>query len=363
MPALAAAPWHDALAVLLSAAPLSPDDCLLYLDMLPLLQMLLGSGHDRHQQLRRVAERFAGSALAWLQEAASGGAPMGHPHAALLPAVLHTVRFMAEQAQWCSSGDERAQVLRTMQAPAWLNVLCRALQQGTSYAGRVAALQLAAALVDALGDFAACSAGPLVECVLRRVLMPRELWSTAHRHGKAAVLAALALLLAITQATPAAGWAEAWAHVGSTFWLSRAASDDSPAVRQATLHLLAAAAAVPCTRALLDEAWPKWVDTAISAAAAAAETAGIRAAALAAVVAALAPGLPSTEHLADPEADCGAEEGAGGSPADVPQLSLPPSAAQQLLQSEDLWASVAAILQLVRLADWFLNCLCMAWMT
>ena len=358
--------------------------------MLPLLQRLVAAAEPGLEHLQRLARQFAGgSALEWVRQQAAGPAAAagGHEQAALLPAVLRAVRQVAERAQQRSSADQRRQLLAELRAGDWLGLLPQLLQQA-GYAGRVAALRLAAALVDALGSCPgpSCSAaaGDLLPATLRRVLMPRELWGTAHRHGKAAVLAALRLLLAITRAAPASEWAAAWAGVGSTYWLSRAAADSSPAVRMAALHLLAAALAVPETHSVLAQAWPDCGDVAVRAAVDDSQPAAVRAAALVAVAAALsrrpvgqpsaaaeAPEKPRDEAAAEQLADqenqqqqqLQLEEGASSlpdslarpcspapaSPAQAsdppPALPLPAMAAERLLQREELWTSVDAVLQ------------------
>lgn len=380
--ALAAAPWQDAFGLLLSAAPLSAADCRLWADMLPLLQRLVGAAEPGQDRLQRLAQQFAGgSALEWLQQLDAGPAAGGHEQAALLQAVLHTVRQITEHAQRRSNAGQRTQLLLELQAQDWLSLLPQLLQHA-GYAGRVAALRLATALVDALGSCPSpgwrCgpAVGALLSAALQRVLMPRELWGTAHRHGKAAVLAALQLLLAITRAAPAGEWAAAWAGVGSTYWLSRAASDSSPAVRQAALRLLAAALAVPATHSLLAGAWPECGDVAVQAAVDASQPAAVRAAALAAVAAALShgpagqPGSISEAQLPPEQAEeeAGEQQGdqenqqqpsqlvEGGaslarlcSPTPVvPPLESPPlpaMAAERLLQRDELWACVDDILQ------------------
>lgn len=400
--ALAAGPWHDALGLLLSAAPLSPEDCQLWLDMLPLLQQLLEGYEPGEERLQRLASQFVGgSAFGWVEQLC-GRAAGEHMQAALLPAVLHTAQLIAEHARR-RSGNQREQLLESMRALGWLELLCQLLQQG-GYAARVAALRLAAVLVGAQAGRPglASATGPLLAAVLRRVLMPRQLWGTAHRHGKAAVQAALELLHAITQAVPADVWAAAWAGVGSTYWLSRAAGDSSPAVRQAALCLMAGALAVPATHSLLAQAWPECGDVAVKAVLDSAQPAGVRAAALAAVAACLSPGLteqasppakqPEQAQLQQQDAEEGAdeqqrqqgeaeeghekqckaaegdeqqqqqpqgEEGAGGeegSPAGgqlVPVLPpLPSMAAERLLEREDLWSCVRSILQASGVGGW-----------
>lgn len=330
--------------------------------MLPLLQRLLGATALEHvvaseQQplLLGLAEQFAGgSALTWAQQASREGP--AHHTATLLPPVLHTVRLLAQHIGQCTDPGQRAVLLEACHAEQWLDVVAQQLEGGQwGYAARVAALQLATGLLRAAAGCAAPDAAPqLVVAVLRRVLMPRELWSTDHCHGKAAVLAALELLLQITQVAPAAVWAEAWAGVGSTFWLSRAASDASPAVRQAALRLLAAAMAVPATRDVLARGWPECGQVAARAALDGPLPSGVRAAALGVAAAALSHGLSSSSS---PAAEPGEEEAApaacseSGSPgaaaarlAMVPH-ALPFTTSERLLLDEELWEGVGALLQ------------------
>lgn len=370
--ALSAAAWCDSLTFLLAAAPLSQEDCWLWLEMLPLLQLLVPSEAESSQpgQLLALVEQFAaGSALSWVEQQGSQPQLQMHLQAALLPVVLHTVQLVAERCL-LRGGTQRQQLLEAFRCQDWLALLCQQVQQG-GYAARVAALQLAKVLVsDGL------KAGAAVACftaVTRHVLMPRHLWSTEHRHGKAAVAAALALLRRITQAAPAAAWSPAWAdQLGSAYWLSRAASDSSPSVRGAAFHLLAAAVAAPATNCLLRQAWPECTDVAARAVLSEAEPTGVRAAACAVVAAGLSHGLaeqPGTALAQQQQAEEAAEEAAEGAvegtaeeapdaaeggPAAGMQLALVPQspptlAAQALLGRTELWEGVQHILQ-VRLA-------------
>lgn len=364
---LAAAAWPEALRFLISAAPLSDEDCWLWLEMLPLVRQLLMSGpatapQDAASTLQQLAEQFAGgSALAWMRGQSSN--PLGTPtSAALLPVVLHTVRQIAEHGALSTSSGQRDALAEAMCVRSWLALLCEQLQAGGSYAGRVAALQLAGALLAlhrgsgaALGE-----TSPLLSAALRHVLMPRHLWGTQHRHGKAAVLAALQAVLAIMRAVPAAEWAAVWAGVGTTYWLSRAVDDSSPAVRVPALHLLAAALAAPPTHHLLQQAWPECATAAISAALDADQPAEVQEAALLAVTAALSHGpaavtaaTPAVVPVEEAGADCGGgDSGAGGhaaSPGGMQLVVLPPAqsplAVEALLQQDELWAGMGSLLQ------------------
>lgn len=325
--ALGAAPWPDALGFLLTSAPLSDEDCELWRDLLPLVSSLV----DRELPppvLHRLAAAFAGgSALGWLeQQQQEGGAEWGHTQAALLPDVMHTVDLLAQRSQQCSSAGERRQLLDAMRASDWLALLCRLIERGGgSYAGRLAALRLAATLVDAQGERgAAVPADGLVPAVLRRVLMPRDEWDDACCCGSAAVLASLQLLLSITRAAPEADWAAAWAAVGSTYWL-RASRHCRVDVREAAFSLLAAATAAPATHGLLCSAWPLCGEVAVAVAVDEAQPAAVRAGALATVAAALSHGpLSSSQQAA--------------------LVQLPSLAAEALLQNEGLWQAVNSIL-------------------
>lgn len=369
MAVLAAAPWREALHLLLSAAPLSPEDCSLWDDMLPLLQQLLGASRPPGQQagaspldqqlLLRLAEQFAGGSALSFAEQQGGG--VDHHAAALLPAVLHTVRLVVQHAGQRSSTEQRALLLEACRADQWLDLLSERLEVGQwGYAVRVAALQLGTAvLAAAQGGTALVTAPRLMAAVVRRVLMPRELWGTHHLHGKAAVLAALQLLLSITRALPAAEWAGAWAGVGSTFWLSRAAGDASPSVRHAALQLLAAALAVPPTRDLLVAAWPESGEVAVKVALDICQPAQVRAAALDVVAAALSQGLEestasivpaaASEAIEPAAGDGGSDHAAAASqPASHQALvphPLPSCAAERLLLDRDLWTGIEALLQ------------------
>ncbi len=367
--ALAAAPWRDALDLLLSAAPLSPEDCALWADMLPLLQQLMGAARPpgqqavalEHHTMLRLAEQFAGSsALSFVEQQA--GSEDQHA-AALLPAVLHTVCLMVRQAGRLSSPEQRALVLEACRAEQWLDLANRRLEAGQwGYAARVAALRLATALLEACkGCTDPASCPHLLAAVVRRVLMPRELWDTHHCHGKAAVLAALQVLLSVTHAAPAAEWSSAWAGVGSTFWLSRAAGDFSPAVRQAALQLLAAGLAVQATHDLLATAWPECADVAVRTALDCTQPAGVRAAALAVVTAALSQGMGSSAAADPAPASQAAEPAVHSNDADAPaaaaQLALvphplPSCSAERLLLNGELWSCILALLQV-----WMETCL------
>ncbi|KAL4440183.1 hypothetical protein ABPG75_003184 [Micractinium tetrahymenae] len=298
--ALAAAPWLNSLRFLLAAAPLSPEDCFLWMELLPLLTRLLEACSSQQRtgqqplapQLQEVAEQFVGgTALDWVRQQATQAQPL-HVQAALLPEVLHTVCRIVELGMLHGSGLQRQQLVAAMRSFEWLGLLGKQLAAG-SYASRVAALRLAAALV---GGQASCpptglQAGQLFTAAVRQVLMPRHLWGTLHHHGKAAVLSALELLHVLTQAAPAEDWAAAWAELGTTYWLSRAAADSSPAVRTTAMRLLAAALAVAATHALLQAAWPECGATMIEAALASdEEPVATRAAALSAVAVVLAHG-------------------------------------------------------------------------
>lgn len=328
--------------------------------MLPLLPRLLGTGRGSEQPqgqtaLMFVARQFVGgSALAWVEQ---HGCQAGHLQATLLPLVLHTVRLVVQNAAWCGCDSQRGELLQEMHAAEWLGLLARQLQP-CGYTARLAALQLATALLEAQpGGCSATTAGQLLAAAMRHVLMPRELWGTGHWHGKAAVLHALALLRCITHTVPAAEWAEAWAEVGTTFWLSRAAADSSPAVAQRAFDLLAAAAAAPPTHRLLLQAWPECGDVAITAALDASRPAAVRGAALAVLAAALSHGTqpPGTDMAATAAGEAAApDEAAQGGEAGSPRQALaalrplPSMAAEQLLQHHDLWAAVQAILQVSR---------------
>lgn len=303
--ALAAAPWLDSLRFFLSSAPLSAEDCCLWLELLPLLPRLMeavdgqeSSGKPMAPQLQAVAEQFlGGSALAWVQQQA-GQAQTSHVEAALLPEVLHTVRRLVMLGMRRGSRAQRQHLLAVMRSSDWLELLPKQLMS-SSYASRVAALRLAAAL---LGSYAGCMPAGLLEgqlftATVRQALMPRHLWGTQHHHGKAAVLTALELLHLLTQALPTQAWAAAWAELGTTYWLSRAAADSSPAVRTAAMRLLAAAMAAPATYALLQGAWPECAATLVDAALAAdEERVAARAPALSAIAALLSHG-PSHHKL------------------------------------------------------------------
>lgn len=362
---LAAAPWRDALDLLLSAAPLSHEDCALWVDMLPLLQQLLGECCSPGQRaaalepqlLLRLSEQFAGgSALGFVKQQA--GSEDQHA-AALLPAVLHTVRLLAQHAARRSSAEQRALLLDASRTEQWLELVSMRLEAGQwGYAARVAALQLAAALLEASRGCTCPASSPrLLAAAVRQVLMPRELWDTHHCHGKAAVLAGLQLLLNITQLLPAAEWAEAWMGIGSTFWLSRAAGDASPAVRQAALQLLAAALAVPATWDLLAAAWPECGEVAVRAALDCMQPAGVRAAALCTVAAALSHGLGSSAGSTDSAVSEAPEPAADGQDGEAEtaalQLALlhplPSCAAEHLLLDRELWTGVEAFLQVGQL--------------
>ncbi|KAI7839118.1 hypothetical protein COHA_007122, partial [Chlorella ohadii] len=253
---LGAAPWRDALDLLLSAAPLSPEDCALWADMLPLLQQLMmaalvscspgqqAAALEPHVMLR-LAEQFAGgSALSFVEQLASGE---DHHAAALLPAVLHTVHLMVRQAGRLSRPEQRELMLQACRAELWLDLADRRLEAGQwGYAARVAALQLATALLEACkGCTDPASCPRLLAAVVRRVLMPRELWDTHHCHGKAAVLASLQLLLSVTQPSCAAERLmlnhELWSSIGAVL---QEEEEDAT--------LLSAAAHAVLQRALLD---------------------------------------------------------------------------------------------------------------
>lgn len=372
---LASAPWHDALAFLLSAAPLSAEDCQIWLELLPLLQRLLTQeGALPHPQLLSLAEQFAsGSALTWLQRQHEqpGGEAQGSWAAqaalALQPAVLHTTRLIVGSSQRAAAGQERQELLAAARPAAWLQQLGHELQHG-GYTSRVAALRLAAALVGAMaehGGSGGCTepvALDLMNAAIRRVLMPRELWSTAHRHGKAAVLEALQLLLAITRAVPAPAWSEAWAGIGTTYWLSRTASDSDPHVREAAVRLLAAAVAAPATNTLLRQAWPECGDVAASMVLDESEPADVRAAALGVVAAALSQGMaqPCSVPVEQQRQQPAHHRTASGTPADEEDATdgvicsgeqlalaplLPSIAAECVLGTSELWDAAAAILQ------------------
>lgn len=325
--------------------------------MLSLLEQLLAesacSAQPQGQRaLLFVAQQFVGSsALAWVEQ--HGGQPRSeHMHVALLPAVLRTVRLAVQHVAHCSSSSQRGELLEAMHAGAWLQLLAAQLQRA-GYAARVEALQLAAALLEAQpgNSDGTATAGPLLAAAMRHVLIPRELWGTEHWHGKAAVREALALLQRITQAVPAAEWAEAWAGIGTTFWLSRAAADSSPAVAQRAFELLAAAVAAPATYDLLLQAWPECGDVAIKAALDPSRPAAVRGAALAVLAVALSHGpqplgsnTPATaaeQHGGPGGPDARAE----GSPCQLEPRVLPSVAVEQLLQHQQLWDGIHAILQ------------------
>lgn len=297
--ALAAAPWLDSLRFLLTAAPLSAEDCCLWMELLPLLQQLVeaagsqhSSGQSEARQLLAVAEQFVGgTALAWVQQQ-TGIAQAPGVQAALLPEVLHTVCRLVELGMVHGSCAQRQQLLAAMHSAEWLGLLPTQLAS-CSYATRVVALRLATVLVGAHAGCgpAGLSAGQLFAATVRQVLMPRHLWGTQHHHGKAAVLAALKLLHLLTQAAPMQEWAAAWAESGTTYWLSRAIADSSAAVRIAAMRLLAAALAAPATHMLLQAAWPECGAIVAGAAAAAdEEPLAFRIAALSAVAALLSHG-------------------------------------------------------------------------
>ena len=364
--ALSGSAWGDSLSFLLAAAPLSQEDCCLWLEMLPLLHLLLPSEAESSQpgQLLALVEQFAaGSAYAWVQQQGSQPQVQVQVQAALLPVVLHTVRLVAERCL-LRGGSQRQQLLEAFRCQDWLALLCQQVQQG-GYAARVAALQLAAVLVS--GGLEAKAAGACFTVVARHVLMPRHLWSTEHRHGKAAVAAALVLLRCITKAAPAAAWAATWAdQLGSAYWLSRAAGDSSPSVREVAFQLLAAAVAAPATNRLVRQAWPECAVVSARAVLSETEPTGVRAAACAVVAAALSDGLaeqPGTvlppqqsEEAAEEAAEEAPDAAEGGpGPAAKMQLALvpqpPPSlAAETLLGRAELWEGVRHILE-VRLAD------------
>ncbi|PRW20587.1 hypothetical protein C2E21_8958 [Chlorella sorokiniana] len=170
--ALAAAPWRDALDLLLSAAPLSPEDCALWGNMLPLLQRLLQASHPPAQQtavletqlLVRLAEQFAGgSALSCVEQASSED----RHAAALLPAVLLTRALLdAEGAVQLLGGGA---------------ALTRLLRQPATALGD-----------DAPGDAATLAPGQ----------------ATAATHAFRAAHAAAALLATLRHLAPAECWAE-----------------------------------------------------------------------------------------------------------------------------------------------------------
>lgn len=356
--AFAAADWLDALRFLLATSPQSAEDCQLWVEMLPLLLQLVQAG-AASQTLLSFA---AGSAYAWVQQQ---GSALDSPHtqAALLPAVLNTVRTVAERSLQCTGSGQRAQLMDAMRGHDWILLLTQLVLQG-GYAAKVAALQLAVVLV---GGSAGCpgsshAVAALLQAVMRHILMPRHLWATDLLHGKAAVAGALAVLLAITRALPAPDWAAAWADVGSTYFLSRAAADScSVLVQRDALLLLAAAIAAPATNAMVLSAWPECLAVAIKAALDVSLTASTRTAALSVVAAAMSHSAHRAEEAQDGQQTGSAEEGGeqpggqGGAScdadtADREELSLPSpqplaSAAEHLLGRQDLWDGVCTILQ------------------
>jgi hypothetical protein len=281
---------------------LSPQDCLLWAEMLPLLQQLC-SGSDSlregrrcvpHSDLLALAQQFvAGSALTWVQQCATAA-----PHslaasaAALLPALLHTVCAIVQAIQLCADEEGQLGEVSAALAPAaWMALVCRLLPW-CGYAAKLAALQLAAALVPACTGCPAGSATSVMQAAMRHVLMPRHQWSPYLLHGSAAVQAALSLLQAVTRAVPARDWAAAWCESGTSVWLSRAAAHSSRHVQQPAFLLLAAALTEPATRALMQQTWPACCEVAGRAAMSAALPAATRAAALSAVAAAVVIEMP-----------------------------------------------------------------------
>ncbi|GAB4820510.1 hypothetical protein N2152v2_007556 [Parachlorella kessleri] len=123
--------------------------------------------------------------------------------------------------------------------------------------------------------------------LIRHVLMPKDWWHPEHYRGKAVIASLLRYLVHITQSLPASLWAPAWAELGGTYWLSRAAKDQQASIRQAAFQLLAPVAAPVPTHAMLVSGWPECGSLACKAACKADECPDVKAAALAVVVTAL----------------------------------------------------------------------------
>lgn len=284
---LAQACWRDATSLLLCAAPLSPDDCLLWAELLPLLGVLVISGVASRQDVLYLCDKVgASSGWSWMETRATsppGSANEAAAHALLLPELVGLVNhIVAHASRGPPCSGPQAELLGELGACRWLRAIPE--EQG-SYGSCLAMLRQLAVLVAATqhAGAAAIYSAELVGSLrplLRNILMARDAWCPERQCGKAVALAAGEALLAILCTVPASSWSTPLADVGSTYWLSRMIRDGSADMRRLGFHILAAMCAESATLALLRESWPESGAAAAKAAMQLKEHVAVRAAAL-----------------------------------------------------------------------------------
>ena len=344
---IAGACWSEATSLLLSAAPLSPDDCLLWVELMQLLQALLLHSPPSAQDLLLLTDRLAaGSGWKWMAGRSSSPPAISEEVAAqemLLPELLHTVSAMVMRGSQICSPAFQTELWEELQVGRWLSTLAH--EQG-GYGCRLAALQLLAtltratqhaALEDALSAEMVLALTPL----LRGVLMKKEQWSRERWCGKAAALAAGRAVAAILQTAPQADWCRALGEIGSTYWLSCLVRDQCVAAREVGFQILAALASAARTMSLLQEAWPESGSLAAKAAMKADEVSAVRTAAMGVVAAVLA-------HRPEQQ-DGGISGGAGA--AGKQRLGRHTLSAEYMLSSAGLATALQAVIEVCWCAE------------